>query len=1550
MRVRRRLVALVSAIAMLAIGALVVLALVRGTQSERGREYFRRALEAQLARGLDGTVHLGKLSGSFVTDLTTDSLEIRGSDDSVFVATGPLRVTFDPRDLIDGRIIIRTAEITRPRFTMRRGFDRRWSHDRLWPGRNAGRDAGRAASAADGASDTTAGRAADAAAARSPRRPRRARSAFGSVFVIEEAFVYDGRFTLMMPWEPADSLRGARRDSAVAVALANKGHLTQRAGADRYIRTWTWSEIDLELPRVRLSYPDSAGRVFEIRRLDVVESNPPFTFRELAGSVRWQGDSVWFDVPRFRLPGSVARGAGKVVWGSDLPIRYDARIEGDTVSLADIAWIDPSLPTEGGGSLRLAIANARGNLDVLEYAITAMDVRTHHSRLRGQMTWGVGGPVTTLRQVDLEATPIDFALIERFHQGPLPFPFSGAFTGRVRARGGPLHRFVVDDLRATYSDRNVDGAVSSATGRGELDILRPAETTFRSFDLDVARLDLRTLQALDADFPRLNGLLSGTARLDSSWLDVRVSDADITHRDTATNGADARGSDAGATRLIGSGRLTTGEERMSYEAVATALPLSFTTLARSYAALPLRGDFSGPLRVQGSLGDLSLVADLVGDAGRLETDLRVDGERPGHRITGRAAATGFDPRTAFDDARAPAGDLNARLALDVAFDSLADLSGEATLAVDRSLLDGVRVFAGNARARFGGGVARLDTAHLESSALVISASGAMGLHAGRDDTLRLRATVDSLGGLRRWLAREGVADDSLAGSLRLDVATNGWLRDYALGAEMRGEGLLWRGNDVVALRASAELDNLPTAPVGLLGLVADTLRTSTVGFTQAIARATLDGSGGAELTAGGTGLRGTLASAAARVARDGDTLRVRMDSLRIGTALSQWRLAQPTMLAAGGGGFTLDSLVMLAGDASVRVGGRAPRAGQLALQARARGVPLADLAEVMQLDGATEGSLDLDATMSGTRAAPVGDLRAELRGGLVRGVRLDTLRFTGRAAADRLALAARLGPAAQPSLVADLTLPLHLGLNGTRTGFVADGPLSGTLRADSLGIGIFEGFTRGTTGYRGLLAMNLAVGGTWARPELDGALRVRDAQLALAALGDVRWRGVQADVRFDGDSIAVDSVTATSVDGGRTGRAAVTGWVKLSDRSNPMLDLSWRSRGFHAFSRPGVADVDISGDLRLDGPWRGATLRGALTADRAIISIPELASKDVIALDPSDRFGLPDTLTIEDRRLPKGPQTLLENLTIANVPITMGRDVWLRSSEANVNLGGFVTITQSRITRGRNAGDLQLALDGPLQTVRGTYRLNLGPVQRSFEVQQGEIRFYGDPDLNPTLDITALHTVRQYSQQGARPDVRVRVHIGGTLLEPTAELSTPDSARVTNADLVSYLVTGGPSYEITGGQGDYASTAARVLVSSAGNYLGGKVSTDLCDDVLVSTAGADVSGGRIQDVGGSILSGTRFSCAKQLSDRAFVRLDAGLCQVGQLVTQGSGANPLSLDAFGVKLDYLLAQGYTASVGIEPPTSLVLCSGNASARGFVPTPQQIGLDLFRSWRF
>lgn len=1485
---RRRLVALISAGLMLAIGAGAIGAFVAATQSEDGREWIRRFVEAQLERAVQGRVHLGTLSGSFLTDLQVDSLRIADRNDSVFVASGPVRVTFDPRDLADGRIILRTVAVTRPNVSVRREIDGAWTHEKLFP-RSA------------------------------VRRQLRRRSAFGAVFVVEQATVRDGEVALLLPWAPDSAPR------------------------DVQTRAWRWSALQLDVPRARLAYPDSNGMHVRITRLDVDESDPPFAFRGVAGELRILRDTLLVDLANFSLPGSGGRAVGRVTWARGQPARFSFRVEGDSVALRDLAWINPAIPTEGGGRMRLDIRNTMGDAQAIEYQITQMDVRSHRSRLRGRMTWGVRDREVSLRNVDLEMQPLHTDLITRFSQGPLPIPLRGQITGRLRGAGGPLSAFVVDDATAIFRDGNVDGAVTRARARGTVDLSVPAFPVFTAMRLDLTEFDLRTAQALDPAFPKLNGTLSGTARLDSVWGNLRISEADLTHRD----------GDAPESRVRGTMRVRWDEGPLRWDVDVAAVPLSFTALARSFPTLPLRGEFDGPLRSIGSAGDMTLAADLLGAAGRLETDVRLDPQAPRLSLTGRTNLTAVDPRVLFDDPRAPQGELTGRMVVNATGDSLADLTGEAQVDLDRSLLEGARIFTGTMRLRFGDGHAVLDTLYLESTAVDLAGRGAIGLREGVTDTLTLRARMDSLGGLRPFLNR--VAGDSLAGAALLDLRSIGWVRAFAMDATATATAMHYLGNTAVALRGEAALSGLPSAMTGVVSVAGDTLRAGGLALLDARLDATVRPDSTTALALVARGNRGTQLRATGLLSQDDDSTQMRLDTIALGTAVHQWRLGAPARLRLADGGFALDSMELRAdGRALLALAGAFPATGALDLRFRARDVPVADIAELLQLDGTQTGQIDLSSRFSGTRAAPVLDADAELRSGLVRGIRLDTLRLRAQAVADRLDLRLALGPVALPAAVAEVQLPLILGLDGAGASMNPDGAVRGRITADSLGLEVFESLTRGTSGARGTMNLALELGGTWRRPTTDGTLRVRNGFLAPAALGDVRWRGVEADIGFAGDSIAVRTLSATSPGAARTGRASITGWISLADRENARMDLRVTSREFNLLARPGVADIDISGDLRLSGAWRSATLSGALVADRAIIAIPELASKDVISLAGPDRFGAVDTLVMADvRTLASAPPDFVDNLTIAGVPIRMGRDVWIRSSEANINLGGQVNVTRGRVSRGPNAGQLQLAVDGPLQTVRGTYRLNLGPVQRTFTVEQGEIRFFGDPEFNPTINISALHTVRQYSQQGARPDVRVRVHLGGTLQQPTAELSTPDSVRVTNADLISYLVTGGPSYEIGGRDGDISATAARVLLGSFGSVLGGKVAGGLCDDAQLSTAGLEGYGGRLRDVSGGILAGTRFNCAKQVGDRAFVRLDAGLCQVGQLMTQGSGGDPLSFtDAMGVKLDYLLGSGYSASIGVEPPTSAVLCAvnANASARGFVPTPRQVGLDIFRVWRF
>jgi hypothetical protein len=1396
---RRRRIVIGSALALATVIVLVAALIVSVTQTDYGQSQVRRYVQSWISGKVRGTFYVGRISGGLFSGVTIDSLEIRDEKDSLFIATGPVRVRYDMRDLLDNRILLSRLDVQRPVVRLVEHEDGSWNYQRIFP--------------------------------HGPARQRGAGRAFGDFIVIDSADVHDGNVILGLRWHPDEKLRGARRDSAIARALGsltrvqpgNQWRTEIRRTSEGFSHIYRFSRINASLGYARIADPDTAGRFFQVTNASLMSSDPPLDVKRMTADVRHVGDSIWIQSPGFELAASAGRvPAGKLVWGGGVPMRYAFHIVGDRVSLSDIAWVYPTLPTTGGGRLDLFINNVR-HPRVIDYAVKNMDVRTTNSRLLGDMTYGVGGPVLVLKDVNVRGAPLDFALIRAFNGKPFPLPWKGQLTGFLKGVGGPLNRFRIDETKFSFADGNVSGAVSRASARGEVDILEPAVTVFRGLDLNIETLDLRTMQALSPAILALKGTVSGTTRLDSLWLDTRFSNADLVHHD----------GDLPTSRITGSGRITTHDTFMSYDMNLEAAPVSMTTLARSYPDIPLRGNYAGPVRIVGQPANLTVETTMTGPGGTIAYSGTVDSNLPTYGAHGTGTVANLNLRTLLENPKAP----NTLLAGDYSIDFVGDslVVGTGTIAGSMSgTVDKLRIASSRASVRLDNGIAMVDTLIVSSDVAHANASGSVGLIAGMEGRLKFNVSIDSLADVQQYVGKNStIAADSLHGALHVVGELAGTKDLLSLEGTMSGRELSLSGRKVERVGGTFSLGGLPDNPSGKVSFTADTIRAGAFGFTALEGTADIKSAQSASVDAKLTSEGGVVSSIGGNVRRSGDTTFVALDSGSVTVSSgSSYRLEAPARAVLVNGRGSLDSLML---------------------------------------------------RHSSTARLAIRDLR--LTGDSVRG----------------------------------------------------------NLRTDSVDLGVLEAFIPGFQQAHGSFVANVDVHGTVKQPVIDGQFRVKNGSVTLTNVG-LALENVNADVLLERDTVFIQRMSAeTSHD--RRGTLGVQGFVSLREYTNPVFSLRAQARNFHIIEKPGLASLDVStdDDLTLTGPYKGARVSGAIRVDRGTIYIPELLTKQIVDLSDPEFAGIVDTLLARDRKLlPETPSAFARNLTLENVAVNIGDAVWLRSSEANVKLGGSLNVTLGRNTRTGERS--QLALEGTLNAVRGTYRLTLVDpfVQPTFDVESGSLRFFGTPDLNPTLDIRAIHTIRQPTQRSANlRDIRVRVNIGGTLSRPTLMLDNPDNLPLSQSDLLSYLITGEPGIALDNSQGQYRSQLASFALRYGGNLLTSAIPRNLVDIVEIQT-------GRINDATAAqqndpylySLLNSRAVVGKQIGSNWFLGLSTGLCFVNASNFK---------DNFGLKLEYRFNSIYTAQAGIEPGSSDVTCARNAPQIQ-QQTPRQLGLDFFRTWRF
>jgi autotransporter translocation and assembly factor TamB len=844
------------------------------------------------------------------------------------------------------------------------------------------------------------------------------------------------------------------------------------------------------------------------------------------------------------------------------------------------------------------------------------------------------------------------------------------------------------------------------------------------------------------------------------------------------------------------------------------------------------------------------------------------------------------------------------------FDTLRPPILDLDVALGTSVVGGSLVDELSGRVRMADGTLVVDSARGRAIGTLLVGHGRLPVTGEGGDSLVFTLTADDLaavGALTRELA--GLGSDTLGGQAAGRVVVTGSLERPQVAWRMASRRIGWNGLVIHGARAEGRWRTGDTALAAQFEV--DSVRSGERSYRRLLAAAAGRGKAFRWIASGEIGPWAGFRAGGA-FAR-GDSVALRFDSLALFAAGDEWRLPSGARLVATKEALALENLRLATTDGArlVAFDGALPRGGAGTLTGTVEALAVRDLWALFQYNPqSAAGELSGTFTVSGSGSAPLIQASFELRDAVFNEYRSPLINGTLHYGDRRLTGELNTFRVGTQIVSVDLSLPVDLAFRPLARRRLP-GPLVVRAHAEQVDLSLLSAVSPLVRETEGLMSLDLGLEGTWDAPELDGWLEIENGAVTFPAIG-VRHRELRGRVSLSGDSIRVDSLSARS----GTGAASVAGVVRLEGLSRPVLDLRVRARDFRALDVPGFLTLVTSGEVRLQGPVFGATLTGAGTIPRGVIYFADIVQKEVVSL--SDTLLAMDSATarlVREAHLgPNFENRFLDGLRVENLELTMGGDVHLRSTEADIFLTGRVLV-QKQADRYR--------LDGTLETPRGTYQLDVGPtIRKQFTVTRGEVRYFGTPDLNATLDIDARHQLRG---QGGE-NVAVFVHVGGTLLAPELRLTSDVQPPLTNEEIISYLVIGAPN--VQAGQG-VVGYGARESFSTLTAQISGQLSSRLMADLGVPLDYLEI---RPQlGVQGVERTAVDIVAGRQIGDRWFLRLNPRICS----------RQAISAENIGGSIEFRIARDWGLLASADP---VEVCRITTAGR------LQLGLDVLWELRF
>jgi len=1516
----------------LAAVAIVAVLLVAGvfviTNTDWGREQARKRVLAALQENSHGIIRVGKVTGNLLKGFTLHDLVITDSAGAPFVKADEASARYTIGSLRSKHVEFDDVRLVRPVIVLDRQPGGRWNYDRIFP--------------------------------RDTLTPEgRKKTGWGTWIRFTDVTLVDGDVTVRSPWEPNAGLTGAEKKDVIRVALGPEGRLLLEKVPGGYQKISSFHHIDAKLPLLRLEDPAFKSRRADVASLSMIAEpfRPPTAIvKSLVGGFDFTDDSLWWQNVKVTLPNSTLQGSGRyTIANNDMTLR----LRGDPVATADIRWVYPRIPERGSGKLDFAM-DWVGDTSI--YIAKNADVQLADAHFSGDLGITVAENMS-VHNTNVRFTRLDTRLIEQIFP-TLKSPRSGVLSGRAKLDGDQQDLAVDGDF--TFDDRKVGrnrvvavGHMGFGDGKFRAENLR---LTMRPVQVDLAR-------EFAPDLP-IHGTITGTATLNGSTESRMMARADITHVD--------RGS---TSRITGTGaiRASPGSKMASswFDIDARLHPLSLVTAGRFFPQAGLHGIATGPLRMTGTMRDMSIRSSLsFADGGSLDLTGKLD-------LASREKGYDVDVVTRLFNAnavstKAPETSLSATVSADGRGFDPATMRANISADIQASSYDTLSISSATVRLAAANGMARVDSLAVEIPEGVATARGTFGLARGTSGQLTYHVAVDSLNRLASLLPardtgvvppRPGIlgsraararADSSreakateveravtgkapvtlaavdtpqaisrsqLSGSLRADGVATGNIRDFGLKGTASGQSIVAMGTSIGTAQATYDWTKALT-PQSHVDVDVSASRVIAGGFDldsvhTRIAYTKPQGTAEVTVVQNASDIYSLNADFMLQKSRN----ELRLNRMQLQFDTTRWASTAPSLIHWGDAGIDIDKLELRnQGVGRIYVDGLIPKEGRANVEVAVDNFAVEDLIDLAQSDIDARGLLSFDIKAQGTSADPTftgsfGTQRFFYNGTSVPEIH-GTLSYadqTLRGRADAMLEGSR------SLLFAEGTIPINLAITGvTGSRLPRDRQIDLAVRADSLPLNLIPQFNTYVTSMKGRAVAEFKVAGTLNRPELTGKLTLDSAAMRLSQLG-INLSRVQGSVRMLRDTVIVDSLVAYS-----NGRIALTGGLGIGSFRAPSFDLKLFANNAVVLQND-QGYLKASMNLTMNGPFGDTHVGGGVRLLDGVIYVPKSDNKKLIGSHDPALFSVLDTAIVANREIFPAQSPLLANLRM-DVNLRVDRDVFVRSSDYNIEV-----YSDEDLAIHVNRAKESLVLDGVLLSERGEYRF----LSKRFEINRGSATFVNSGEINPTLQVSGGYEVKLPGREA----LNIRIIIGGTLRNPQIALESDAQPPIPQSDLLSYLAFGRSSSSLLQLEGSGlvasdnivgagAALASRQLAAVALGVIADQVSGEAARSLGVDVF--NIAPADVQTDVGSFLRGTEIEAGKYFKSHTFVSLQvrpdpAALARPGLLVQH----------RFGGLRGYSFETSFQPRYLLKEPTLDVQTPTTTSVFSFF---------LIRNWRF